>query len=206
MSPLRVGNVDKAWWKEATVYQIYPASFKDSNDDGLGDLKGIISKIDYIESLGADTIWLSPTFTLPQKDMGYDIADYRSIHPPYGKAAVAQELIDSLHTKKMKLLMDLVVNHTSDQHAWFKESRSSRDSPKRNWYFWRDPKYGENGEVKEPNNWKSIFGGSAWHYDEGTKQYCMLPLSISRLFYSFCGSMTATGELLRIGNLARKND
>ncbi|WPH01867.1 glycoside hydrolase superfamily [Acrodontium crateriforme] len=164
-------SIQKKWWKEAVVYQIYPASFLDSNGDGLGDVPGIISKIPYIHSLGVDTIWLSPIFASPQKDMGYDIADYRSIHAPYGTVEDVQKLIDQLHAHKMRLLMDLVVNHTSDEHEWFKESRSSKENPKRDWYFWRDPKIDANGKRKEPNNWKSIFGGSAWHFDETTGQY-----------------------------------
>lgn len=162
---------EKAWWKEAVVYQIYPASFKDSNGDGLGDIPGIISKIPYIKSLGVNTIWLSPIFASPQNDMGYDISDYRAIHAPYGTVEDVQKLIDELHGNQMRLLMDLVVNHTSDEHAWFQESRSSKDNPKRDWYFWRDPKYDAAGNRKEPNNWKSIFGGSAWNFDEHTGQY-----------------------------------
>lgn len=163
--------VEKTWWKEAVVYQIYPASFLDSNGDGLGDIPGIISKVPYIKSLGVDTIWLSPIFASPQKDMGYDVADYRSIHAPYGTVEDVQELIDQLHAHDMRILMDLVVNHTSDQHAWFRESRSSKSNPKRDWYIWRDPKYDAQGNRKEPNNWKSIFGGSAWAFDEHTGQY-----------------------------------
>ncbi|KAJ5323743.1 alpha-amylase [Penicillium atrosanguineum] len=164
-------SIEKAWWKEAVVYQIYPASFLDSNGDGLGDIPGIVSKVRYIKSLGVDTIWLSPIFASPQKDMGYDVADYRSIHAPYGTVQDVQDLIDQLHAQKMRILMDLVVNHSSDQHAWFKESRSSKTNPKRDWYIWRDPKYDEQGNRKEPNNWKSIFGGSAWAFDENTSQY-----------------------------------
>ncbi|KAF2757586.1 putative alpha-amylase [Pseudovirgaria hyperparasitica] len=163
--------VEKAWWKEAVVYQIYPASFLDSNDDGLGDIPGVISKVAYIKSLGVDAIWLSPVYTSPQKDMGYDISDYRSIHAPYGTVEDMQTLINVLHDNQMRLLMDLVVNHTSDQHDWFKQSRSSRESEKRGWYFWRDAKIDTNGNRKEPNNWRSIFGGSAWHWDETTQQY-----------------------------------
>ena len=163
--------IEKKWWKEAVVYQIYPASFYDSDGDGLGDVPGIISKVPYIESLGADTIWLSPIFASPQKDMGYDVSDYRSIHAPYGTVEDVQKLIDELHSRNMRLLMDLVVNHTSDAHAWFKESRSSKTNAKRDWYFWREPKYDSKGNRKEPNNWKSIFGGSAWHYDPQTEQY-----------------------------------
>lgn len=163
--------IQKTWWKEAVVYQIYPASFLDSNGDGLGDVPGIISKVPYIKSLGVDTIWLSPIFKSPQKDMGYDVADYRSIHAPYGTVEDVQELIDQLHGHDMRILMDLVVNHTSDQHVWFKESRSSKSNPKRDWYIWRDPKHDAQGNRKEPNNWKSIFGGSAWAFDEPTGQY-----------------------------------
>ncbi|KAK5330663.1 hypothetical protein LTR70_000493 [Exophiala xenobiotica] len=172
--------VERVWWKEAVVYQIYPANFLDSNGDGLGDVPGIISKVSYIKSLGVDTIWLPPIFASPQKDMGYDIADYRSIHAPYGTVADVQKLIDELHSQQMRLLMDLVVNHTSDEHEWFKESRSSRTSAKRDWYFWRDPKYDEQGIRKEPNNWKSVFGGSAWHFDETTGQYYLALFLLSQ--------------------------
>ncbi|KAL2207648.1 family 13 glycoside hydrolase [Sarocladium strictum] len=161
----------REWWKEAVVYQIYPASFLDSNGDGLGDLPGIISKLDYIKSLGVSAIWLSPIFKSPQHDMGYDISDYRDIHEPYGSVEDAQSLIDGCHERGIKVLLDLVVNHTSHEHDWFRESRSSRDSPKRDWYFWRDPKIDENGQRKPPNNWSSIFGGSAWTWDEPTGQY-----------------------------------
>lgn len=161
----------KAWWKEAIVYQIYPASFKDTNDDGLGDIPGIISKVPYIKSLRADTIWLSPIYESPQKDMGYDVSNYRAIHAPYGSLADVERLIDELKKHRIRLLMDLVVNHTSAQHEWFKQSRRSRDDPKRDWYFWRDPKFDAQGQRREPNNWKSIFGGSAWHYDATTEQY-----------------------------------
>lgn len=168
---MAAATIDRQAWKEAVVYQIYPASYADSNGDGLGDIPGIISKVDYIKSVGADAIWLSPVYASPQNDMGYDVSDYRSIHPPYGDLADIDRLIAELHSQDMKLWMDLVVNHTSDQHEWFKESRSSKDSVKRNWYFWRDPKYGPDGSRKPPNNWSSVFGGSAWTYDELTGQY-----------------------------------
>ncbi|SMY22237.1 unnamed protein product [Zymoseptoria tritici ST99CH_1A5] len=171
VSKMADSAIEKAWWKEAVVYQIYPSSYLDSNGDGLGDIPGIISKIPYIKSLGVDTIWLSPIYASPQKDMGYDVSDYRSIHAPYGTVEDVQNLIDQLHAQNMRLLMDLVVNHTSDEHAWFKESRSSKTSSKRDWYFWRDPKLDNDGNRKEPNNWKSIFGGSAWHFDDMTGQY-----------------------------------
>lgn len=162
---------DRVWWKEAVIYQVYPASFKDSNGDGLGDIPGIISELDHIKSLGANAIWLSPVFASPQKDHGYDVADYRAIHPPYGTVGDVDVLIGGLKSRGMRLLMDLVVNHTSDQHTWFQESRRSRDSEKRDWYFWRDPKYDAEGNRRPPNNWGSVFGGPAWHYDELTGQY-----------------------------------
>lgn len=165
------GGLEDAWWRDAVVYQIYPASFLDTNGDGLGDVQGIISKLDYIQSLGVDAIWLSPIFASPQHDMGYDISDYRTIHPPYGSVAQVEYLIKSLHDRSMRLLMDLVVNHTSSEHAWFKESRDSRSSAKRDWYFWRDPIYLPSGSRQPPNNWSSIFGGSAWHFDDETEQY-----------------------------------
>ena len=162
----------RPWWKEATIYQIYPASFLDTTGTGLGDIRGIISKIPYIRSLGVDALWLSPIFASPQHDMGYDVADYRAIHEPYGSVEDVQELIDTLHENNMRLLLDLVVNHTSSEHAWFKESRCSRTSPKREWYIWRDPKYDPStGQRKPPNNWKSLFGGSAWQFDPLTGQY-----------------------------------
>ncbi|RTE75293.1 hypothetical protein BHE90_010258 [Fusarium euwallaceae] len=162
---------ERQWWKELVVYQIYPASFLDSDADGLGDLPGIISKLDYIQSVGATAIWLSPIFKSPQHDMGYDVSDYRDIHRPYGTVEDVEALIRGCHERDMKVLLDLVVNHTSHEHEWFKESRSSRTSPKRDWYFWRDPKFDTNGTRQPPNNWASIFGGSAWTWDEQTSQY-----------------------------------
>ncbi|RMJ06929.1 hypothetical protein CDV36_013480 [Fusarium kuroshium] len=162
---------ERQWWKELVVYQIYPASFLDSNADGLGDLPGIISKLDYIQSVGATAIWLSPIFKSPQHDMGYDVSDYRDIHRPYGTVEDVEALIRGCHERDMKVLLDLVVNHTSHEHKWFKESRSSRTSSKRDWYFWRDPKFDSNGTRQPPNNWASIFGGSAWTWDEQTSQY-----------------------------------
>ncbi|KFA71888.1 hypothetical protein S40288_09190 [Stachybotrys chartarum IBT 40288] len=167
----QVTSPTQAWWKEAVIYQIYPASFLDSNNDGLGDLPGIISKLDYIRELGADAIWLSPIFKSPQNDMGYDVSDYRDIHEPYGSLKDAEELIESCHKRGIKVLLDLVVNHTSDQHAWFLESRQCRTNPKRDWYFWRDAKFDANGNRQPPNNWASIFGGSAWTWDEQSGQY-----------------------------------
>lgn len=154
------------WYKEAVVYQIYPRSFKDSNGDGIGDLAGIREKIPYLKELGVDTVWLSPINTSPMLDFGYDISDYRSIDPIFGTMADFDALLAELHENKIRLMMDLVVNHSSDQHPWFIESRSSRDNPKRDWYVWHEGKEG-----KIPNNWQSVFGGPAWHYDKTTRSY-----------------------------------
>lgn len=159
------------WWKSAVVYQVWPASFKDSNSDGIGDIPGLISKIDYLQDLGVDAVWLSPMYKSPQVDMGYDVADFEAVHEPFGTMADMDVLIAELHRRGMKLILDLVVNHTSDQHAWFKESRSSRDSPKRDWYIWRKPSYDQSGQRQPPNNWRSVFGGSVWEWDEHTEEY-----------------------------------
>lgn len=156
----------KKWWKEGVVYQIYPRSFMDSNGDGIGDLRGIISKLDYLENLGIAIVWICPVYKSPNYDNGYDIKDYYQIMDEFGTMADWEELLNELHKRKMKLVMDLVVNHTSDEHPWFIESRSSQDNPYRNYYIWRP---GHKG--KEPNNWASEFGGSAWEYDEATGEY-----------------------------------
>ncbi|CAE6481757.1 hypothetical protein ACGC1H_001158 [Rhizoctonia solani] len=158
-------------FKSYCVYQIYPASFADANGDGVGDLAGIQSKLEYIKRLGTDVIWLSPIYRSPQKDMGYDISDYQDIDPKYGTLEDWDSLLKETHKLGMRLVMDLVVNHTSDQHAWFKESRSSKSNPKRDWYIWRPPKFDAQGNRKPPNNWASIFGGSAWEWDETTQEY-----------------------------------
>lgn len=162
---------DRAWWKEASVYQIYPVSFKDSNNDGLGDIPGIISKLNYIKSLGIDVVWICPIFASPQVDYGYDISNYKDIYPPYGTLADVDELIKQCHSRGIKILMDLVVNHTSDQHIWFKESKKSKTNEYRDFYIWRKPKYDKNGERQPPNNWAAAWGGSAWKYDETTDEY-----------------------------------
>lgn len=159
--------MEKAFWKEAVVYQIYPRSFMDSSGDGIGDLQGIVLKLDYLKELGVDVIWLSPVFKSPNDDNGYDISDYRDIMDEFGTMADWEQLLDGIHSRGMKLMMDLVVNHSSDEHAWFMESRSSKDSPYRDYYIWRPAN--EKGE--EPNNWVSFFGGSAWKYDEATGEY-----------------------------------
>ena len=158
--------MNKIWWKEAVGYQIYPRSFKDSNNDGIGDLKGIISKLDYLKDLGIDVIWICPMYKSPNDDNGYDISDYQAITEEFGTMEDFDELLREVHIRGMKLIIDLVVNHTSDEHKWFIESRSSKNNPKRDWYIWKE---GKNGA--EPNNWESIFKGSAWEYDEITQEY-----------------------------------
>jgi len=155
------------WWQNGIIYQIYPRSFQDSNNDGVGDLKGVISKLDYLQWLGINCVWLSPIFSSPMADFGYDISDYRGIHPLFGTMEDFDNLLTEVHKRGMKLILDFVPNHTSDQHKWFLESKSSKDNPKRDWYIWEDKK--ENGEL--PNNWLSVFGGHAWEWDETTQQY-----------------------------------
>ncbi|EDR04678.1 glycoside hydrolase family 13 protein [Laccaria bicolor S238N-H82] len=161
----------RAWWKEATIYQIFPISFFDSNGDGIGDLNGIYAKLDYLKDLGVDVLWLSPIYRSPLADMGYDISDFRDIDPRYGTLADWDNLLSGVHERGMKLMMDLVVNHTSDEHQWFLDSRSSKSDPKRDWYIWRPPRYDDDGNRQPPNNWRSVFQGSAWEYDEITEEY-----------------------------------
>ncbi|MCG1842564.1 alpha-glucosidase [Staphylococcus epidermidis] len=155
------------WWKEAVAYQVYPRSFNDSNGDGIGDLPGLIEKLDYLENLGIDVIWLSPMYPSPNDDNGYDISDYKGIMSEFGTMNDFDQLLSSIHQRGMKLILDLVVNHTSDEHPWFIESKSSKTNAKRDWYIWSDPK----PDGSEPNNWESIFNGSTWEFDESTKQY-----------------------------------
>ena len=156
----------KNWWKESVVYQIYPRSFKDSNGDGIGDIPGIIEKLDYLKELGVNVLWISPMLESPQDDNGYDISDYRRIYKEYGTMEDYEKLLEEAHKRGIKILMDLVVNHTSDEHNWFIESRKSKDNPYRDYYIWREPVNG-----KEPNNWGSAFGGPAWEYDPQTEMY-----------------------------------
>ncbi|EOU1756682.1 alpha-glucosidase [Clostridium perfringens] len=158
--------MNKKWWKELIAYQIYPKSFMDSNGDGIGDIQGIISKLDYLKDLGIDLIWLCPMYKSPNYDNGYDISDYKDILDEFGTMDDFNELLNEVHNRGMKLIIDLVINHTSHEHPWFIESRSSRDNPKRDWYIWREGKGDE-----EPNNWESIFKGSAWEFCENSEEY-----------------------------------
>lgn len=158
--------MEQKWWKEAVVYQVYPRSFKDSNGDGIGDLPGIIQKLDYLKILGVDVIWLCPVYKSPNDDNGYDISDYQDIMDEFGDMKDMENLLTETRRRDIKLIMDLVVNHTSDEHPWFIESRSSLDNPYRNFYIWKKDKNGS-----PPNNWGSVFGGSAWEYDERTQEY-----------------------------------
>lgn len=159
-------QTDQYWWQNAVVYQIYPRSFQDSNDDGIGDLRGIISRLDYIKKLGVDIIWLNPIYKSPNVDNGYDISDYQVIHPDFGSLDDFQELLDKAHELGLKIMMDLVVNHSSDENKWFEESRKGPDNPYRDYYIWRDPVDGH-----APTNWGSYFSGPAWQYDEQSGQY-----------------------------------
>jgi alpha-glucosidase len=160
-------QVASPWWKHAVFYEIYPRSFADSNNDGVGDLRGIASKLDYLKDLGVDAIWISPCFPSPQVDFGYDVSDYENIDPMYGTLADFDYLAKEAKKRNIHIILDFVVNHTSDQHKWFLESKSSRDNPYRDWYIWRDGK----GPGVPPNNWVSIFGGSAWKFDSKTDQW-----------------------------------
>lgn len=161
------------WWKSAVVYQVYPRSFADTNGDGIGDIPGIIRKLDYLAELGIDVLWLSPIFKSPQDDNGYDISDYQDIDPMFGTLADVDELITEAHARGIRIVMDLVVNHTSDEHPWFLESKSSKDNPKRDWYWWRPAREGMTaGEPgAEPTNWRSFFSGPVWQLDERTNEY-----------------------------------
>jgi alpha-glucosidase len=171
-SSTQAPNSERTWWKNAVIYEIYPRSYQDSNGDGIGDLNGITQRLDYLQSLGVDAIWLTPCYPSPQVDFGYDISDYENIDPQYGTLQDFDRLIAEADKRHIRILMDMVMNHTSDKHKWFEESRSSRDNPYRDWYMWHDGK-GETATSKgePPNNWQSDFGGSAWQWDEKTRQY-----------------------------------
>ena len=165
--PAPASQADADWWRGAVIYQIYPRSFQDSNGDGVGDLLGIVNRMPYIASLGVDAIWISPFFTSPMKDFGYDVSDYCDVDPMFGTLADFDSVVEAAHDHGIKVMIDLVLSHTSDQHPWFAESRQSRDNPKSSWYVWSDPK----PDGTPPNNWLSIFGGSAWHWDARREQY-----------------------------------
>lgn len=172
--------VARPWWKDVVCYQVWPKSFKDSNGDGIGDIQGIISKLGYLKDLGIDAIWVSPTYSSPMVDYGYDISDWQGICPDFGTMQDMDELIERVHELEMKILLDLVITHSSDQHAWFKDSRSSKDNAKSDWYIWKDAREVKtkwnaitktHDEIEEPTNWRSCFGGSAWTYVPERDQY-----------------------------------
>lgn len=167
--------MEKDWWKKSVVYQIYPRSFCDSDGDGIGDLNGITGKLDYLKELGADVIWLSPVYESPNDDNGYDISDYQAVMKDFGTMADFDRMLEEIHARGMKLVMDLVVNHTSDEHPWFQESRKGKDNPYRDYYIWKKPKEG-----KEPNNWGSCFGGPAWEYEESSGEYYLHLFSVKQ--------------------------
>ncbi len=161
----------RPWWERGVVYQIYPRSFQDSDGDGVGDLAGIEARLDHVAALGVDAIWLSPIFPSPMKDFGYDVADYCGVEPMFGDLAAFDRLLAAVHARGLRLILDFVPNHSSDQHPWFVESRGSRDNPRRDWYIWRDARRDDEGRRLPPNNWISDFGGSSWEWDEATGQY-----------------------------------
>lgn len=160
-------NDSEQWWQSCIIYQIYPLSFQDSDNDGVGDIQGIIKRLDYLHTLHIDAIWINPIYPSPMADFGYDVANYCDIHPLFGTLDDFKELLEKAHNLNIKMIMDLVPNHSSNQHPWFLESRSSKDNPKRDWYIWKDPK--PDGSL--PNNWISFFGGPAWEFDDQTGQY-----------------------------------
>ena len=182
VEPVAPGRGDEAWWKSAVVYQIYPRSFADSDGDGVGDLSGVLAHLDYVAELGIDVVWLCPVYRSPQEDNGYDISDYQSIDPLFGTLADLDTLIRAVHQRGMRLIMDLVVNHTSDQHPWFEESRRSRDTAKSDWYFWRDARPGTvpGQPGSEPNNWGAAFSGSAWEWVPERGQYYLHLFAVSQ--------------------------
>ena len=164
----RVSSSPAPWWQTAVIYQVYPRSFQDTSGNGIGDLPGVTSRLDYLgDTLGIDAIWLSPFYPSPMADFGYDVANYTDVEPLFGNLADFDELLTQAHRRCLKVIIDLVPNHTSEQHPWFLESRASLDNPKRDWYVWRDAR----PDGSPPNNWLAFFGGSAWEWDDGTQQY-----------------------------------
>uniref|UniRef100_UPI003F6A0C83 alpha-amylase family glycosyl hydrolase n=1 Tax=Marivivens donghaensis TaxID=1699413 RepID=UPI003F6A0C83 len=175
-APIVSNTQDKDWWRGAVIYQIYPRSYQDSNGDGIGDLLGIVQRLPYIASLGVDAIWISPFFTSPMKDFGYDVSDYCDVDPMFGSLADFDAVIETAHSLGIRVMIDLVLSHTSDVHPWFVESRQSRDNDKADWYVWSDPK----PDGTAPNNWLSIFGGSAWQWDARREQYYLHNFLVSQ--------------------------
>ena len=169
---------DNLWWHGGAIYQIYPRSFFDSNADGIGDLKGITEKLDYVQSLGVDGIWISPFFTSPMKDFGYDVSDFCDIDPIFGDMADFDEMLAEAHKRDLKIIIDLVFSHTSDQHEWFQLSCKGKDNPKSDWYVWADP----NPDGTPPTNWQAFFGGSAWDFHAGRGQYYLHNFLINSIF------------------------
>ncbi|AMM85519.1 alpha-glucosidase family protein [Martelella sp. AD-3] len=176
MTEHTLNTADKDWWRGAVIYQVYPRSFQDSDGDGVGDIRGIADRLDYIAGLGADAVWISPFFTSPMKDFGYDVSNYKDIDPMFGTLADFDAMIEKAHALGLKIMIDLVLSHTSDQHPWFMESRASRDNPKADWYVWAEAK----PDGSPPNNWLSIFGGSAWQWDSRRLQYYMHNFLVSQ--------------------------
>ena len=159
------------WWHDAVIYEIYPRSFQDSNGDGIGDLNGIAQRLDYLQALGVDAIWIGPMFPSPQVDFGYDISDYENVDPQYGTLADFDHLLAEARRRKIRIILDMVLNHTSDQHPWFKSAAASRSDPKHDWYVWNDGVKDASGTLHPPNNWISLFGGSAWQWVPAVSQY-----------------------------------
>ncbi|WP_180903474.1 beta-galactosidase BglA [Martelella soudanensis] len=176
MNDTNIKVIDKDWWRGAVIYQVYPRSFQDSNGDGIGDIRGIADRLDYIAGLGADAVWISPFFTSPMKDFGYDVSNYKDIDPMFGTLADFDAMIEKAHDLGLKIMIDLVLSHTSDQHPWFVESRSSRDNQRADWYVWADAR----PDGSPPNNWLSIFGGSSWQWDSRRLQYYMHNFLVSQ--------------------------
>ena len=172
LATMAAKDTPRNWWREGVVYQVWPSSYKDSTGSGLGDIRGVINTLPHLTKLGIDIIWMSPMYESPQKDFGYDISDYTKVWEPFGSNDDMFELINKCHDAGIKIILDLVMNHTSDEHAWFKESKSSQDNAKADWYIWKDGKVDpKTGKLGPPNNWRSIFEGSIWEWCEDRKQY-----------------------------------
>lgn len=172
----RPDDENLSWWRGAVIYQIYPRSFFDANNDDIGDLNGITAKLDYIQSLNVDAIWISPFFTSPMKDFGYDVSNYRDVDPIFGTLDDFKTLLTEAHSRDIKIIIDQVLSHTSDQHPWFEESRQNKHNPKADWYVWQDPR----SDGTPPTNWQSVFGGSSWQWDSRRQQYYLHNFLVSQ--------------------------